>query len=192
MWLALDHKCGAAALAITVAQRSAEDAFRHGKKLREDKMLQDNCVDTTGRTRRLTKFVSGSCAGIAAASLVMAIPLSPAQAQAPGSKDMLYATSTVAKGSCPGMDWHIVVHADKSVNGMVGWDQAKHMVHLIGTMDDQGAIKMKAVDSGSNMADIVTGTINGSVLKASISGTGTPCDNQAMDVPRIQGSPAQG
>src|SRR6476659_7092200 len=106
----------------------------------EDEVIQYNSAGKQGAAR-LAKFAVGTYAGAATIGLLTAVLLSPAQAQAPGSKDMLYATSTVAKGSCPGMDWHIVVHSDKTVNGMVGWDEAKHMVHLTGTMDDHGAIK---------------------------------------------------
>jgi len=154
-------------------------------------MIRYSFGEIPGTARRRAKLAVGTSTGILTIGLLTIGALGPAQAQAPGSKDMLYATSTVAKGSCPGMDWHIVVHSDKTVNGMVGWDEAKHMVHLTGTMDDHGVIKMNAVDPGSNKADTVTGTADGSVLKARISGTGTPCDDQTMEVPRAQGSVAQ-
>jgi hypothetical protein len=154
-------------------------------------MIQYNVAKTSGAARPLAKLVVGAFAGVAAIGLLAAVPLNHAQAESPGSKDMLYATSTPTKGACPSMDWHIVVHSDKTVNGMVGWDGDKHMVHLTGTMDDNGAIKMNAVDSDSNKADTVTGAVDGSVLKARISGTGTPCDNETMNLPRAESSVSQ-
>jgi hypothetical protein len=51
---------------------------------------------------------------------------------------------------------------------------------------------MNAVDPGSNKTDTVTGTIEGNVLKAQINGTGTPCDNETMNVPRAEGSVSRG
>jgi hypothetical protein len=132
------------------------------------------------------KLIPGAIIGIGVLGCLATIPLSGAQAQSPGSKDRLYATSSPAKGSCPNMDWHIVVHSDKTVNGLVSWDASQHIVHLTGTMDDHGAIKLKAAGTGPNKADTVTGTLDGNVLTARISGTGTPCDNETMSVPRAE------
>jgi len=135
-------------------------------------------VPTRGR------LIVGTLLGGAALSLMAIAPLSSAQAQSPGSKDILYDASMPAKGACPGMDWHIVVHSDKTVNGMVGWGGSKNLVHLTGTLDDHGALKMNATDASTNKTDTVTGTIQGNVLKAQINGTGTPCDNETMNVPK--------
>jgi hypothetical protein len=160
--------------------------------------MEDNVISKRGTemghagTPSRSKLVVGALAGVGALSLLAIAPLSPAQAQSPGSKDTLYDISAPAKGACPGMDWHIVVHTDKTVNGMVSWDGSQHLVHLTGTIDDHGALKMNAVDPGSNKPDTVTGTIEGNVLKAQISGTGTPCDNETMNVPRAEGSVSRG
>jgi len=139
-----------------------------------------------------SKLIVGALAAGATFGLLAVAPLSSAQAQSPGSKDALYDTSAPAKGACPGMDWHIVVHSDKTANGMVSWGGSKNLVHLTGTLDDHGALKMNATDDSSNKTDTVTGTIQGNVLKAQISGTGTPCDNETMNVPRAEGSVTRG
>ena len=155
----------------------------------EDQVIPNRRTEMLNRgTPSRVRLITGALAGIGALGLSAAVPLSSAQAQSPGSKDMLYATSAPAKGSCPSMDWHIVVHSDKTVNGMVSWDGSQHLVHLTGTMDDHDALKMNAVDPGSNKSDTVTGTIEGNVLKAHINGTGTACDNETMNVPRIESS----
>jgi hypothetical protein len=123
----------------------------------------------------------------------IALPLAAhAQSAAPSKQDVLYDTQTQANGSCPAMAWHVVVHADQTLNGMVSWDQAKHLAHLTGSVGKDGAFKVNAVEQGSNKTDTVTGSIHGNNMKASISGTGTGCDNQTMNVPMTTNASTSG
>ncbi len=107
-------------------------------------------------------------------------------------RDTLYDGRTAPKGASPGMDWHVVVHPDKTLNGVVSWDSSKHMAHLTGTLDDNGAFKANAVESGTNKSDPVSGTVRGSDMRASISGTGTPCDNETMNLPKVTNGNSRG
>jgi hypothetical protein len=159
----------------------------------EDTMISNRGSNTDQRgIPSRGKLIISALAGGAALGLMAMVPVSSAQAQSPGNKDVLYDTSTPAKGACPGMDWHIVVHSDKTANGMVSWGGSKNLVHLTGTMDDHGALKMNATDGASNKTDTVTGTVDGNVLKAQINGTGTPCDNETMNVPKATNPVSRG
>src|SRR5690349_14895823 len=109
---------------------------------------------------------------IAAAALGFAA--APALAQS-AQHDMLFDAQTQASGNCPAMAWHVVMHPDKTLNGMVSWDHQKHMAHLNGTVDNNGAFKANAVEDGSNKTDTVTGTVHGKEMRATINGTGTGC-----------------
>lgn len=137
------------------------------------------------RTTRL------ACAGLAVIGLSVAVPIMSAQAGVP-SQDALYDTKTEARGGCPAMDWHVMVHPDKSVNGIVSWDGARHMAHLTGTMDNMGAFKANAVESGTSKSYPVTGTIDGATLNAKIGNTGTPCDHEMMAVPQVANGVSKG
>lgn len=132
-----------------------------------------------------------ACAGLAAVGLAVVAPVLSAQAGVP-STDTLYDTKTEARGGCPAMDWHVMVHPDKTVNGIVSWDGSKHMAHLTGTMDNKGAFKANAVESEGNKSYPVTGTVDGSTLKAKINNTGTPCDNKMMAVPHVANGVSNG
>lgn len=135
--------------------------------------------------------VRAALAGIAAFGLgAVALP-QLTHAQMPG-KDTLYDTRTGPSGGCPGMDWHVVVHPDHTLNGVVSWDDFKHMAHVSGTADKNGAFKVDAVGMSGGKAPIVTGTVEAKQLKASIAGTGTACDNQTMNIPRIDTGTSSG
>jgi len=106
--------------------------------------------------------------------------------------DMLYDARTAPKGACPGMDWHVVVHPDKTLNGVVSWDGSKHMAHLTGTVDTSGNFTANAVENGTNKSDTVSGSVRGNDMRASISGTGTPCDNETMNLPKVTNGVSRG
>lgn len=106
--------------------------------------------------------------------------------------DVLYDTQTQTKGGCPSMAWHVVVHPDNTLNGVVSWDQEKHMAHLTGTVDKNGSFKANAVEQGSGKTDTVTGSVHGNDLKATINGTGTGCDNQTTSVPKATNASTSG
>jgi hypothetical protein len=107
-------------------------------------------------------------------------------------RDTLFVARTGPQGACPGMDWHVVVRPDNTVNGVVSWDGSKRMAHLTGTLDANGALTASAVENGTNKSDAISGTVQGNDMKASISGTGTPCDNETMNVPKAANGVSHG
>ncbi len=107
-------------------------------------------------------------------------------------RDTLFVARTGPQSACPGMDWHVVVRPDNTVNGVVSWDGSKHMAHLTGTVNASGALTANAVENGTNKSDAISGTLQGNDIKASISGTGTPCDNETMNVPKAANGVSHG
>jgi hypothetical protein len=107
-------------------------------------------------------------------------------------RDTLFVARTGPQSACPGMDWHVVVRPDNTVNGVVSWDGSKHMAHLTGTVDASGTLTASAVENGTNKSDAISGKVQGNDMKASISGTGTPCDNETMNVPKAANGVSHG
>jgi hypothetical protein len=129
-------------------------------------------------------------AGVAVVALAFAA--SPIQAKAAEGQGALYDTSTSSSGACPGMDWHVIVYPDKTVAGVVGWDKMQHLAKLSGTVGKDGKLDVKATEEGTAKTDTVSGTDDGSHIKVGISGTGTSCDNNALDVPRVTSNTSVG
>ena len=157
-------------------------------------MMQRNTTDTAAAVRRCQAATGRPglmLAGAATLGVAALLAVAPARAQMPAN-DTLYDTHATAGGACNGMDWHVIVHPDKTINGVVGWDGFRHIAHLSGTVGADGSFKANAVEPGSNKTDTVSGTLQANDLKASINGTGTPCDNQTMAVPLDSGGMAKG
>jgi len=141
----------------------------------------------SNRTRTgSTRVIAATVAALGFAVVPLAV-----QAQSP-QHDVLFDTQTKADGSCPGMAWHVVMHPDRTLNGMVTWDGSKHMAHVTGNVEKDGVIKASAVEQGSDKSGTVTGTVHGNIMKASIAGTGTGCDNHTMNVPQATNNSTSG
>jgi|SRR3954447_8690283 len=131
-------------------------------------------------------------AKIAVVALSAAVSFSlPASAQIPRhpvAKAQLYAFHTRPASGCPGLDWHVTVEPDKSITGFVGWDKMQHMARLDGMLERDSTFKINAQEvGGSNRQAVITGRYGGTYLSIAISGTGTPCDDVILTVPRVTG-----
>jgi hypothetical protein len=123
---------------------------------------------------------------LAAASLGAAASHDPAVAQA--AKGGLYAFHTRAVGACPGLDWHITVEPNGGLIGFVAWDQMKHMARLAGNLNKDRSFEMNAEEvGGAGRKATVKGTAAGDYITASIDGSGTGCDKQVLQIPRVTG-----
>jgi hypothetical protein len=126
-------------------------------------------------------------AQIAVIALSAAGTLYPALAQSgtPG----LYAFHTgPVIGGCPGLDWHITLAADNSLEGFVAWDRGQHMARLQGTLNKDRSFEMAAQEvGGAARKATVKGTASGNYINAVISGSGTPCDGDNLAIPRVSG-----
>jgi hypothetical protein len=120
-------------------------------------------------------------------ALSMAALIGPAFSQSgqPG----LYAFHTgPARGGCPGLDWHITVEPDNTLNGFVAWDQGKHIANVAGSIDKDRTFQMEAQEvGGAGRKAAVNGSAGGSNINVVISGTGTACDGVNLTIPRVVG-----
>src|SRR4051794_13866970 len=103
----------------------------------------------------------------------------------PVAKAQLYAFHTRPASGCPGLDWHVTVEPDKTITGFVGWDKMQHMARLEGQIQPDSTFKLNAQEvGGAGKAAVITGRYGGNYLSIAISGTGTPCDDVILNVPR--------
>jgi len=131
-------------------------------------------------------------AKIAVIALSAAVSWSAAQAQGlqrhPSPRAQLYAFHTRPASGCPGLDWHLTVEPTGQISGFVGWDKMQHMARIEGELAKDSTFKLDAQEVGNaaRTATIV-GRAGGSFISASISGTGTACDNVVLNIPRVTG-----
>jgi hypothetical protein len=93
-----------------------------------------------------------------------------------------YNLSTPKSGTCPGIDWHVVVDADRTIAGNLSWDRMRHTANLTGTLKPDDTFELTASEVGGSKHATITGKVltQGSVF--TITGTGTGCDNQTFNV----------
>ncbi|HQT77234.1 MAG: hypothetical protein B7Z80_05975, partial [Rhodospirillales bacterium 20-64-7] len=127
-------------------------------------------------------------------ALAGALACTPAIAQqkVPASGS-LYAFHTGRIDKCPGLDWHIVVQPDHTLEGFVGWDNMRHIATLKGTVQKDGTFKMNAKEvGGAGRTAAITGTAAGEYIYAAIEGSGSACDGKLLYVPRAVGGGSGG
>jgi hypothetical protein len=120
----------------------------------------------------------------AAIGLMTAASLTPAMAQPMPTG--LYAFHSRAMGKCPGLDWHVMVAPNGALSGFVAWDNMQHMARLTGMMNKDHTFQIDAKGDSGKTA-VVKGSATGDYLTASITGSGTACDDQVLQVPRAPG-----
>ncbi len=118
--------------------------------------------------------------------LAGAAALAPTAASAQGATQ-LYSFHTGAASGCPGLDWHVIVGPDRKVSGMVGWDGMTRTATLSGKLSANGEFTATANEAATGKKATVGGRASGNALAIAISGTGSPCDNVILNVPRAVG-----
>jgi hypothetical protein len=127
-----------------------------------------------------------------AAALAMAATCGVASAQVL-PEGRVYSFHSKAQGSCPSLDWHLVVQSNGGLAGMISWNDMKSMARAEGTVNMAArTFDMKAVEVGGQSR---TAEINGTVrqdgwLIANINGPGVAC--KGVNVPWYVGAPAGG
>jgi hypothetical protein len=121
---------------------------------------------------------------IAAGALAIAATCGVASAQTV-PEGRLFVFHSQATGTCPALDWHLVVGADRSLTGMLGWDNMKSMARVTGSLGANRTFKMTGtrVSGGPSQGGA---TIDGQVgtdgwLIANIHGPNVNC--QGVKVP---------
>ena len=70
---------------------------------------------------------------------------------------------------------------------MVGWAGMTHTASLAGTIAANGKFSAQATEAASGKTATIQGQAAGTYLEISISGTGSPCDDIWLNVPRVVG-----
>jgi hypothetical protein len=135
------------------------------------------------------RTISAKIAVIALSAVVSFSFAANAQVQKrPSPKAQLYAFKTRPASGCPGLDWHVTVEPDNTISGFVGWDRMQHMARLEGTIAKDRTFKINAQEVGNPARNaVISGRAGGTYLEIAISGTGTPCDDVILNVPRVVG-----
>ena len=127
------------------------------------------------RTTRAIVITTGMIAFTAAASFAPAKAQRTVQAQ-------WYNLSTPKSGTCPGIDWHVVVDADRTIAGNLSWDRMKHTATLSGSLKPDDTFELTASEVGGSKHATITGKVLRSGSEFTITGSGTGCDNQKFTV----------
>jgi hypothetical protein len=131
-------------------------------------------------------------ARLAAIGLSTAAFFSPALAQQ--GKAQLYAFhSPPVVGGCPGLDWHITLEPDNSLEGFVAWDHGQHIAKLQGKLNKNRTFQLDAQEvGGQGRKATVSGTAGGGYINAMINGSGSPCDGVNLPIPTFAGGTGGG
>jgi hypothetical protein len=105
----------------------------------------------------------------------------------------VYTFHSRAQGGCPALDWHVVVGANNSLDGMIAWNDMKQMARATGSVNMQSrSFQMNAKEVGGQGR---TATVSGTVrqdgyLVANVKGPNVSCQN--ITVPWFQPPPPSG
>ena len=94
-----------------------------------------------------------------AAGLAIAATCGVASAQAlPAGR--VYTFHSTPQGSCPALDWHVVVQSNGDLSGMIAWNNMQSMARATGTVNMANrTFSMNAVEvGGQGRTATVTGT----------------------------------
>ena len=121
---------------------------------------------------------------IAASALAVAATCGVASAQTV-PEGRIFVFHSKATGTCPALDWHLVVGANNTLGGMIGWDDMKSMARVDGSIGPNRTFKLTGtrVSGGPSQGGA---TIDGQVgtdgwLLANIHGPAVNC--QGVKVP---------
>lgn len=117
-----------------------------------------------------------ACAGI--------IPLCPNDATAQPYVGQWFLLHTNPHNGCQGLDWHLLVDADHEMYGFVAWDRMKHSAKLTGKSNGDGTFTLVGEEVGGTRKANISGKVTSTAVQFTITGTGTPCDNQTFSAPR--------
>jgi hypothetical protein len=126
----------------------------------------------TSARRRTCVFGSLTAVGAAAFGVLTGA----ASPQSPETR--IYVLHSRAAGTCPALDWHIVVEPNDVVAGMIAWNGMKRMARATGKINRRNnAFTMKAVEmGGAARTAIVDGQIgDDGTITANIKGPNVTC-----------------
>jgi hypothetical protein len=90
----------------------------------------------------------------------------------------LYSFHSTAQAGCPALDWHVVLGANNTLDGMIAWDSMKAMARATGSLNVQArTFQMTAKEiGGQNRTATVDGTVRqDGWLVANVKGPNVTC-----------------
>ena len=127
-----------------------------------------------------------------AAGLAIAATCGVASAQTlPAGR--VYTFHSTPQGSCPALDWHVVVQSNGDLSGMIAWNNMQSMARATGTVNMANrTFSMNAVEvGGQGRTATVTGTVRqDGWLVANINGPNVACTG--VNIPWSVAPPAGG
>ena len=132
---------------------------------------------------RITMTRSKAARMITGSVLVLGSMCSLASAQNVAPEGRIYVFHSKPTGTCPALDWHVVVGASNALGGMIAWDNMKAMANVTGSFKPDGTYAMTAKEEGGRQRTAtVTGKLKGDGwLTANIKGPNIDCPN--IDIP---------
>ena len=96
-----------------------------------------------------------------AAATVIAIAIMGGTAAAQQSQEpRIFTFHANASGSCPDLDWHLVLAPDDTVTGMIGWQQMELLVRVTGKLDRANrTFSLLGKEAGGNRTATIDGTV---------------------------------
>jgi hypothetical protein len=90
----------------------------------------------------------------------------------------VYTFHSSPQSGCPGLDWHVVLTADNTLDGMVAWNNMQSMAHASGNLNPQArTFQMTAQEvGGQGRTANISGTVRpDGYLVANIAGPNVNC-----------------
>ena len=110
---------------------------------------------------------------LAAGAFILTATGNAASAQTAG---IVYIFHSAPTGSCPVLDWHVVVSNDHTLSGMIAWDNMKSMARVEGPITAEKTFHLDAKEiGGAGKTAVVDGKLIPGWLLASIKGPGFDC-----------------
>ena len=93
----------------------------------------------------------------------------------------VYTFHSAPRGTCPSLDWHVVVGTGGTLNGMISWNDMQSMAHATGSVQ-AGKFQMSATEVAGphpGRTANITGNVNPNDgwLTANIEGENVHCNN---------------
>lgn len=94
----------------------------------------------------------------------------------------VYSFSTRKSGTCPNLEWHVVVRDGSSLGGVISWDNERRVARVSGRLNPDRSFQMTATEvNGRGKATITGQVLADGRMSARISGAG--CESRLIEVP---------
>ncbi len=92
-----------------------------------------------------------------------------------------YTVRSAPQGTCPALDWHFVVDAQRSIGGYLDRDQFTKIGTLSGTLNPDDSFQMSVTQTDTGRKESVTGQFTAQYMTLALDGTWI-CGKQAFRI----------